>query len=897
MSNLFAIEFFQGAGIAFFFTAAFTFFIENLNVRELAIVFMISAILLWLANLLYTWLEHKFPVSRLSMVTTIAMAGSILLFGFGSVFIQQKWFWYALLSWYYVLYLYSNLDFWGIASLLFDVRQSRRLFGVISAGEIPAKFIGYSLASIVVVYIGTANLIFTGFIFMLCSVPFLYKVSKEGAREISTFELPAKGRQHHDKKIALIFKSFSTSTLTETIAILSFLFALIMFILNFVFYTEIKSTIHEDVYIARFIATFLAVSRVLSLLIKLVFNSRMVSAFGYKRTLLISPLILGFVIIFLLFTNHFIQNERYIFYIFGAIVIFADVLRSSLHTPIFLTLMQPLPRPERLKAHNIVKGLMDPLAYFITGLLLFVMIRIWSHANILVLCFIILFIIIFIVIGIFKVNKQYLKTLIHSITTRFFSEEQICITDDESLHVTRKKLRTGSEFEKLYILKLLEKQPPNRDVNEMILGSLDSRSPLLITEAIKICCRLNLEESIPVLKEIITENHNPEVTAEAIKALCKMDFSEEYILPLSQQADKKIRNAAILGILWNSGNTGKKEVDLLLEKLLLSDIAEDRLSLALLLSELRGGLYSHFLLKLMKDPDNNVRKCAIVSSGKNNNPELLDNLMLHFQKHENEVMLALEYAGENAVPAIRQSLLNTGIKEQQILKIFRLCIRIGGEKTCNMLVELLDEIPFARHQIIRTLYKCDFNVSTDHKSKIEKLVLHYLSLARQIIQMRQHLLLKGEDYELLGNSLRLELNEIKGLLLNLFSFLFGRRLIEQVINGLNKKGKANVANAIELIEMSIPGIYSRPFIQIFESEDLNLQARNHPGNTDSVVDLEYVFNYILLDDKLDFSKWTKASCLYDGLKNSLFFHKNILKKYIGCNELILREIAVAATQI
>jgi hypothetical protein len=76
-----------------------------------------------------------------------------------------------MIAWFNMLYLLNNLEFWGITSLLFDVRQSKRLFGLISSGDIPAKFVGYTMALLLVSYIGTANLLWVGFFCMLASLP------------------------------------------------------------------------------------------------------------------------------------------------------------------------------------------------------------------------------------------------------------------------------------------------------------------------------------------------------------------------------------------------------------------------------------------------------------------------------------------------------------------------------------------------------------------------------------------------------------------------------------------------------------------------------------------------------------------------------------------------------
>src|SRR5436305_15251359 len=152
VKKLFLLQFLQGAGIAFFFTASFAIFLDHFSIQGLPYVFVYSSLLLWVAGFFYARVEHKLNINNLAFVVTIFIAVSMLFFRIGFVYIRTDWFLYLMLAWFNVLYLLNNLEFWGIASLLFDARQSKRLFGVISAGDIPAKFIGYTLALFTVEY-------------------------------------------------------------------------------------------------------------------------------------------------------------------------------------------------------------------------------------------------------------------------------------------------------------------------------------------------------------------------------------------------------------------------------------------------------------------------------------------------------------------------------------------------------------------------------------------------------------------------------------------------------------------------------------------------------------------------------------------------------------------------
>src|SRR5450432_3146307 len=232
VKRLFLLEFFQGAGIAFFFTASFALFLSRFPIRELPYVFIYSSLLLWIVGFIYSRIEHSFNISNLAIIITVFMIGSILLFRLAFVYIKTDWFLYWMLAWFNVLYLLNNLEFWGIASLLFDARQSKRLFGVISAGDIPAKFIGYTLALFTVEYIGTINLLWISVICMLASIPFLISIKKSG-KLLEVHHKKTHPAKHSVQQVSKIVKNFSGNALIRRLSILSIVITGTFIITNF----------------------------------------------------------------------------------------------------------------------------------------------------------------------------------------------------------------------------------------------------------------------------------------------------------------------------------------------------------------------------------------------------------------------------------------------------------------------------------------------------------------------------------------------------------------------------------------------------------------------------------------------------------------------------------------
>ncbi|HMJ48794.1 MAG TPA: hypothetical protein VK498_15790, partial [Ferruginibacter sp.] len=94
VKKVFFLQFLQGAGLAFFFTASFALFLAKFEITELPYVFIYSALLLWVAVYYYSKLEHRFTTGKLAMIITIFMAISMLVFRLSFVFIKADWFLY-----------------------------------------------------------------------------------------------------------------------------------------------------------------------------------------------------------------------------------------------------------------------------------------------------------------------------------------------------------------------------------------------------------------------------------------------------------------------------------------------------------------------------------------------------------------------------------------------------------------------------------------------------------------------------------------------------------------------------------------------------------------------------------------------------------------------------------
>src|SRR6187399_168744 len=588
VSQLFWLQFFMGTGIAFFFTASFSHFLEKFSASQLAWVMIISSPLLFLTGWLFTKFEHRFHLTRVGTVVIILMAVSILIFQLSSNWIKSDWFYYLTFAWYYVLYLASNLCFWSITSTLFDVRQSKRLFAVISGGDIPAKFIGYTMAYFFVKAIGPLNLLWPAFVFMLGALPFLYQLSRSGVIH---------HHHHTDQAIEFIqgkgfkvfVKRYTLNTLIRRLAVLTFIISASLAIINYAFYSEVKEQNHDD--LSTFIILFMASSQIVALLVKIIFTGRIVTSIGIKKSLFITPLVLLGLLIVIIIAQYAASESKLVFYTFGAAAIAVEVLRTTITNPVFLTVMQPLNPNARSKAHAIVKGIMDPFAFLFSGVLLIIINSLKPGNELLTICYILAFFGIIWIASILLVNRSYHHTLLKAISSRYFRQDEFKLSEEELREQILKKIKTGNETEIINILQMLNSQISGGS-KEMMFKLLDHPSDNIKKVTLLLIQTRNIKGAEEKLKILADHDKNKEIQILAVQSLCKEQNEHHHLKHYLHHHDAGIKAAALMGMLKSNDKENRQYAEDIVTELIQSSHAKDKQTALQILREVKD-VYCH----------------------------------------------------------------------------------------------------------------------------------------------------------------------------------------------------------------------------------------------------------------------------------------------------------------
>jgi len=220
--------------------------------------------------------------------------------------------------------------------------------------------------------------------------------------------------------------------------------------------------------------------------------------------------------------------------------------------------MQPLSTHERLRAHTITKGIMDPFASLLTGILLIVILKFDPGKHLESLNYVLLALGIAWIIGIYRIHQQYLKTLLKTIGNRFFNNTEFSINDSSTLHWIKNKLSSGNETEALNILKMCASHPALFN-DDIVLAALENPSVNIKTQAVQLAEQKKMAAVEDQLRSILESSDDPGLVAECIKALSAIHMREQEILPFITNANAAVQKAAITGILMHGNDESKQE--------------------------------------------------------------------------------------------------------------------------------------------------------------------------------------------------------------------------------------------------------------------------------------------------------------------------------------------------
>jgi|GEM_PF-763024 len=804
--QLFLVQFLLGVGAAFVFTSSITLFLATYDSYQIPYVYMLAAGLLLVANYGYGLLEHHLPPQRLLRV--IILVASLSLIGVWAVgtFLTHPWLVLFLSAWNSVVYMLVGYAFWGMTALIFNVRDSRRLFTLVGAGDIPAKMLGYLSVGLLVPYLGVWNLLWVSVVAFALAyyrvLRFDFTIEGPGHAGHASHDQPAAAPHGPARKPGFVQRVFRNN-LIFSITVWSLIGSLLFAVIDFTFLAEIKAKHTGGKALATFIATFFAVGRLLAILVKVFISSRIISRLGLTRSLLLTPLCILPVAAFILLS----QNEEGLhFYTFGVMVLLAEVLKSTVQEPAFFVLFQPLRPQDRLTGHLVAKGYALPVALLLAGGGLLLYLETHPRVSIQHIEYAVLVLTLVWMASVSVVHKQYFNTLVSSIQKGYFTGSELFLQDKPVRDLLLSKVHSDRPREVLYALTMLEQS------NYLSLTRLFTE--LLATTphpAVKrhILARLaekGSADSLPRLEPLLAGEPDASVQDEWLKLRLRLEANlpAAEVEALSSENPAR-RKAAILGLLGRRDGSGTELAERLLAELAGSTVTEERLMAVRCVEEAGDERLSPYLKTLLRDAAPPVQRRAMETVGRLQVPELLPDLLAVADAHPRAFQRAILAFGNSVYEQLAE---HPPGSEPTRLALIRAAGGLTGEASTHFLQAELSR-GGASDAVVEALWTKQPEVSASLRDELSGFVEQRLAEVQRLLADYRALM----AYEALADLRKALLRETKSNTLSLLkalALLYPSEPINRVIELLGREESVQTAVAIEMLELVLPKAYFGP---------------------------------------------------------------------------------------
>lgn len=867
-----AFSFFQFFSVALFFIAANAIFLSNHPITNLPYVFVATGVALIFIDRLFVLLERYISSVKLILSETIMLIFVVLILRFGFVVDNTLWLGVALIVWYRIMADVVSDGFNRLALVLFDVRQGKRLFGLISSAEIPANILGYFSATLLVPFIGTSNLLFISAAALMLSFVFLAAIISSNKKELVHEEEEVIVRQ----KVQLAqevnwMKRLFHSRFIFVLSITVFFSVIAFTFIEFAFLSRIDAEYTNQQEIVLFMAVIFGTGQVIAFLIKTFLYGFIQRQFGIKVSLFVLPVTLAVISIATLLESFFSNAPFLLMWTWVVIMLITEMLKSSVYNTTFISLLQPMSKTTRLKGYDIL-GTVENVAISLCGVILVVF---FSLVNLDLLHYsaLLLLVVIAWIAFIPSLNKNYLATLEDVLKKRIIEGGELELSNPQTLEVVYDKLHSKHPGEVLYALDVLCKDRA-KVKGEMICELLYHPLPEVRREAYQRIEQLRLTSLLPEVRERVREEPLSSIRKLAIHAYCFLGEATvvDEVIPYLDDSDKDIQTGAYVGLICYGGINGIIVAGQRLMENVNSTSVSQRVFAAHVIGEVGIRNFYHPLLTLLRDESVEVEKEALKAAGRIAHPKLYPSMLkavsspVVFEVAVN----ALVRSGSDIIDDLEPEINNTENSTPHLRRLIYVCGRVGGNRSISLLKNKLyfPDIE-VRNQVLQSCAMAGYRTSHADKEYLLKTIHLELADASFLLTCIESVMvtnrwLQRSNLQLLINALQVDVNHIKRRILFLMAFLYNSREVLHLWNNLQMKNREKAANSLEILDVIASKELTAVVLPLLEDFSLQQQLKiltaKYPVKKHSLDD--FLVKLITGQDCPIILPWTRAVAVF-----------------------------------
>ena len=786
-------------------------------------------------SFIYSQLQRFLPLRQVIVMTAVLMATPLLFFWIGlagsdtataiwqfsivgiTVFLMRLWV--------EAVNVLNDLNTSITANQLFNIREIKRTYPLISSGILVADVIsGFSL-SFLIPFVGLNNVVLLACIMMAIGAAILFYLCRAYQQAFPDFY---RRRSDTEESLADFSRNRPMQGPLRRYVILLFMFfilAQVLFLLvDFLFQDALEQRYGtSDGQIAAFLGVFNGILGLFEVATQWLLSSRLVERVGVFATSVLLPggiAILGALSISsMAWKTPLIPTLEWTLPIFMVLVLlkfYDELLHYTLFTSVSPVLFQPIPDHFRSHMQAVVRGIAEPISTGVTGLVLVALgwflgngFLDWLFPAIVILALLW-------ILTILLLRVKYVNLLVIS------AERGQLSRDVDELELRRWVVETlekpGPEDRKLSCIDLLGKVDP-KSAGEVLAPHLNLFSPNLQQKSIEVMLLHPNPEYLKYVKEIIGQSPPPKLLAVALRFVWLTEENPEIrqLRPyLREDVDPVVRGTAA-SLMMRRGNPKQKaEATQTLRRMLTSKQEKERmvgcqaLGDAVYLQALRI-----YIPNLLKDESLRVRRAILDTIAATRIEEFYPSLLLglQYKSTREAAMNALQRLENDAIPILVKL-----AEDVQKPDAVRLCAwqTIGKIGTLEALEALIANLKIAwgvnRRNILRILLEMPGEVGIEMvldrigRSGVEQLIDQELMFIGQLYAALLDLApekVPVKEGDLLRRSLEGLQTDAHDRIFMLMQFLYPISAIKAAAFNLQSSSRSSKARGLEILDNTL----------------------------------------------------------------------------------------------
>jgi HEAT repeat protein len=701
-SGLFFYSFVIGVAKVFQLTAAQALFLRVYEAGDLAWVYMIASVVTITVSASYLRLGKILAPRALILSNLIFSMVVTVLIWVALTTTDARWPALALMVWYQALVALASVAFWGAATQVLDIRQGKRLFPVVTTGDVLAFSLGGFFILRAVDVIGTANLMLIGAVGHGLSVVALLWITSMRADQ---FKKPDRASGGPVRETTVDWKS----PYLRLMMAYFMLSAAVFVVLDNAFLDVANSRFANTADLARFFALYNMLAAVVTFFFRSMGAGRMVQRFGLIAGLLGLPLALLIGSSTVVIVGVLLPTLGLVFWATTMTRLFDKVFRGVQATS-FATLYQPL-MEKGPSVQATLDGIIDSAALGLAGLALLGLHHFFDITAV-HLAVILIGLSAVWVVATFRLRREYVSTLARVLHRRRIHGEPLHVMDGDVLDLVSEELESDHDENVLYAVELLESAEYER-LDQVLVELLHHESADVRGEILRLVETHDVAEALPRVREIIADESETErIRGRAVRvagALSEEIFPE--VMEAMHDESPELRRGALVGLLKSGSIEGIVYAGAELLEDLRSSSARDRIFASQVLRDAEIPSFYRQAIQLLNDRDVRVRIGAIEAASKMGHPPLWPLVVDTLREPElaGAASHALIEAGAAAVPSLLYGFERHTADRSFRLATLRILGLIGNDEAVSYLADLVhDPNREIRHAALTALSKSSF---------------------------------------------------------------------------------------------------------------------------------------------------------------------------------------------